>query len=54
MKVPSEFDAIRPFEPEELPEVMERLIADPQFRMVMGYVFADVPFDALADAPMQR
>lgn len=48
MKVPSEFDAIRPFEPEELPEVMERLIADPQFRMVMGYVFADVPFDALA------
>lgn len=48
MKVPSEFDAIRPFEPEELPEVMERLIADPQFRMVMGYVFADVSFDALA------
>ena len=48
MKVPSEFDAIRPFEPEELPEVMERLIAAPQFRMVMGYVFADVPFDALA------
>ena len=48
MKVPSEFDAIRPFEPEELPEVMERLIADPQFRMVMGYVFADVPFEALA------
>ncbi|MCI6459850.1 MAG: 1-acyl-sn-glycerol-3-phosphate acyltransferase [Prevotella sp.] len=48
MKVPSEFDAIRPFEPEELPEVMERLIADPQFRMVMGYVFADVPFDDLA------
>ena len=48
MQVPSEFDAIRPFEPEELPEVMERLIADPQFRMVMGYVFADVPFDALA------
>ncbi len=48
MKVPSEFDAIRPFEPEELPKVMERLIADPQFRMVMGYVFADVPFDALA------
>lgn len=48
MKVPSEFDAIRPFEPEELPEVMERLIADPQFRMVMGYVFADVPFNALA------
>lgn len=48
MNVPSEFDAIRPFEPEELPEVMERLIADPQFRVVTGYVFTDIPFEAIA------
>ncbi len=43
-----DFDRIRPFEPAELPEVYERLIADPQFRTVVGYVFPDVPFDALA------
>ena len=29
MKVPVEFDSIRPFEPEELPMVFERLFADP-------------------------
>ena len=28
MKVPSEFDPIRPYEPEELPEVYDKLLAD--------------------------
>lgn len=49
MNVPSEFDSIRPFEPEELPEVYERLLSDPQFRSVVGYIFPDVPFEAVAE-----
>ena len=42
------FDAIRPFEPEELPEVFERLLGNTQFAQVVAYVFKDVPFDMLA------
>ena len=42
------FDAIRPFEPEELPEVFERLLVNAQFAQVVAYVFKDVPFDMLA------
>ena len=30
MKIPAEFDCIRPFEPEELPEVYDRLLSDSQ------------------------
>lgn len=43
----SRFDAIRPFNPEELPEVYERLLSDPQFRQVMAYILPDVPVDAI-------
>lgn len=42
------FDAIRPFEPEELPEVFERLLGNAQFAQVVAYVFKDVPFNMLA------
>lgn len=42
------FDAIRPFAPEELPEVFERLLGNAQFAQVVAYVFKDVPFDMLA------
>lgn len=42
------FDAIRPFDPEELPEVFERLLGNAQFAQVVAYVFKDVPFDMLA------
>lgn len=42
------FDAIRPFEPEELPEVFERLLGNAQFAQIVAYVFKDVPFDMLA------
>lgn len=48
MNIPSEFDAIRPFEPEELPEVYDRLLSNPQFKAVTSYVFPHVPFDAIA------
>lgn len=48
MNIPSQFDPIRPFEPEELPEVFDRLTADPQFRAVASHIFPGVPFEALA------
>ena len=46
---PSSFDSIRPFEPNELPEAFERLLADPQFRSAMAYVFPDIPFPSFAE-----
>lgn len=47
MNIPSQFDPIRPYEPEELPEVYERLAADPQFRTVVEHIFSGVPFGAI-------
>ena len=37
-----------PFEPEELPEVFERLLGNAQFAQVVAYVFKDMPYDMLA------
>lgn len=48
MKIPTEFDSIRPFEPEELPAVYDRLAADEQFRAVVAHVFPNVPFEGVA------
>lgn len=47
MKIPSEFDSIRPFEPEELPEVFDRLLADESFRKVLAYILPGVPVEAI-------
>jgi len=47
MTIPSEFDSIRPFEPEELPAVYERLLQNPQFRTVLGVIMPDVPVEAI-------
>ena len=44
----ADFDAIRPFEPEELPQVYDRLLADVQFRQVLAYLYPQVPFDTVA------
>jgi len=41
-----EFDEIRPYHDEELPQVLEELIADPMFRQVVGAVMPGVPFEA--------
>ena len=46
--IPAEFDEIRPYNPEELPQIFEELIADPEFQAVMGYVFKDIPFEHVA------
>ena len=48
MNIPEEFDPIRPFEPEELPEVFERLLANKQFVHVMGYTFPQLSAEAFA------
>lgn len=49
MNVPSEFDRIRPFEPEELPEAYKRLIADSQFRTVVAFIFPKIPFEKIVE-----
>lgn len=53
MNIPEKFDDIRSYNPEELPQVYSRLIADGQFKAVVGKVFPQVPFEALAAKLMQ-
>lgn len=38
MNIPAEFDDIRPYSPEELPQVFEELLADPSFQAVLTNV----------------
>lgn len=47
MNIPTEYDEIRPFTPEELPAAFDSLLADPAFRDIMRPFFKDVPPDAL-------
>lgn len=48
MSTLSEFDPIRPFEPEELPEVFERLLNNEQFRKVIAFIMPEMSFDVFA------
>ena len=48
--IPAEYDEIRPYLPEELPQVFEELIADPEFQTAMGYAFQGMPFENIAAA----
>ena len=48
MKIPQEFDAIRPWEPEDLPEVFDRLLSNEQFKQVLAYLYPQVPFEVIA------
>lgn len=48
MKIPEQFDPIRPFEPDELPDVFDRLLQNEQFSSVLAYLYPDVPKKALA------
>ena len=43
MKVPAEFDEIRPYSPEELPEVFNELLADEQFMQVALSMLGGMP-----------
>lgn len=47
MHTPKEFDDIRPFEPEELPEVYNRLLDNQQFQRVLSYFYPDVPLEQI-------
>lgn len=42
------YDAIRPFEPDELDDVFTRLLADAQFQKVVAHLYPGVPLDAIA------
>ena len=48
--IPAEYNEIRPYLPEELPQVFEELIADPEFQAAMGYAFQGMPFENIAAA----
>lgn len=48
MNIPTEFDDIRPFTPEELPAVLDELIQDPTFRHVIGIVLPQLSFEEFA------
>lgn len=47
MHTPKEFDDIRPFEPEELPEVYNRLLDNQQFQRVLSFFYPDVPLEKI-------
>lgn len=44
----TEFDEIRPYNDEELPQIFEELIADPAFQKAVCSAIPNVPFDKLA------
>lgn len=47
MQIPQEFDAIRPYTPEELPRVFDELLADAQFVSVARSLMGDMPEEVL-------
>ena len=48
MRTTSEFDDIRPFNSDELPEVYERLLSNPQFQAVVKFLYPKIPFETIA------
>ena len=54
MNIPDEFADIRPFEPEELPEVYERLLHNEQFLAVLHYLFPQQPVEQIAALMRQQ
>lgn len=47
MMIPEEFKDIRPFEPEELPEAIDRIFSSEQFRTILPYIFPEIPVEML-------
>jgi hypothetical protein len=43
MNIPAEFDDIRPYTPEELPQIFEELLSDKDFQAVIQSVMPNVP-----------
>jgi hypothetical protein len=48
MIIPKEFDDIRPWEEDDLPEAYDRLLSNEQFKSVLAYLYPSVPFDVIA------
>lgn len=48
MEIPKEFDEIRPYNSEELPQIYEELISDPVFQRAIEHAIPDIPFEAFA------
>ncbi len=44
-----DYSDIRPYLPEELPQIYEELLADEKFRNMIATVYKDLPFEAVAD-----
>lgn len=53
MEKHAEFDEIRPYHDEELPQVFEELIADPQFQHIATVAMPGIPFEVLAASMRQ-
>ena len=49
MRIPEEFDEIRPYSPEELPKIFEELLSDSDFIEVIKKVLPDTPIEALTN-----
>lgn len=48
MNIPAEFNDIRPYTPEELPQICEELLADKDFQIVIQSVMPGVPMEMIA------
>lgn len=48
MNIPAEFNDIRPYTPEELPQICEELLADKDFQTVIQSVMPGIPMEMIA------
>lgn len=53
MEIPSKYDDIRPFEPNELQDVYKRMLSNEQFRQVLAYLYPGVPAEAIGQKMSQ-
>ena len=48
MYIPAEFDDIRPYTPEELPQIFEEFLSDKDFQAVIQSVMPNVPLEMIS------
>ena len=53
MKIPSQFDPIRPYEPEELKAAYDRILADENVQGIVAMLYPGVPFEAIKERVYQ-
>lgn len=53
MGCPTEFDEIRPYHNEELPQIYEELIADPAFKKAVVYALPQIPYEVFVEKMRQ-